>query len=130
LLASAACASSGSGSTASTNTSGGAAAKPSRGAPNLITADEIAHASAQNAYDVIQKLRPTMFRPTQISSANAQANGELVIYVDNNRYGDITSLRQITASSIASIRAFTSSEAQMRWGPGHPSGAIEVVTKR
>jgi hypothetical protein len=115
----AACASSGS------SASGG----PKPG-PNLITADEISRVNVVNAYEVVQKLRPAMFRQRQVASANAQANGELVIYVDNNRFGDVDSLRQISASSIAALRYYSASEAQTKWGSGHPGGAIEVVTKR
>lgn len=97
---------------------------------NLITAEEIAKTSAQNAMEVIQKLRPTMLRRAQISSANAQSLGETVIYIDNTRYGAVENLRQIPASSIALVRYFSASESQLKWGSGHPGGVIEVVTKR
>ena len=98
--------------------------------PNLITADEISKTSAQNAMEAIQKLRPTMLRRAQISSANAQSRGETVIYIDNTRYGAVDNLRQIPASSIALVRYFSASESQLKWGSGHPGGVIEVVTKR
>jgi hypothetical protein len=83
-----------------------------------------------NAYEAVQKLRPAMLRQRQVASANAQSMGELVVYVDNNRYGDAESLRSISASSIAVLRYYSASEAQTKWGSGHPGGAIEVVTKR
>ena len=116
-------------SAACASSSSGAGGGPKPG-PNLITADEISRVSVVNAYEVVQKLRPAMFRQRQVASANAQANGELVVYVDNNRFGDVDSLRQISASSIAALRYFSASEAKTKWGSGHPGGAIEVVTKR
>jgi hypothetical protein len=132
LLASTACASS------SASTSAG----PKAG-PNLITADEVARANVQNAYEAVQKLRPAMLRPRQMASANGQggvmkdaptgssvAAGEVMVYMDNTRLGDITQLRGISASSIASVRYFSASEAQTKWGSGHAGGVIEVVTKR
>ena len=35
----------------------------------------------------------------------------------------------ITASSIATLRYYSASEAQVKWGSNHPAGAIEVITK-
>jgi hypothetical protein len=98
--------------------------------PNLITAEEIARTNVQNAFEAVQKLRPAMLRQRQVATANAQANGELAVYVDNNRMGSVDNLRQITVGSIAAVRYFSASEAQLRWGSGHPGGVIEVITKR
>ena len=101
-----------------------------RPSPNLITADEISKASVQNALEAVQKLRPAMLRRSSISSANAQSRGEIVIYIDNTRYGAVENLRSIPSSSIALVRYFSASESQLKWGSGHPGGVIEVVTKR
>ena len=98
--------------------------------PNLITEQEISKASVQNALEAVQKLRPGMLRRTQAASANAQSRGEIVVYIDNNRYGPVEQLRQIPASSIFAVRYFSASESQLKWGSGHPSGVIEVITKR
>jgi hypothetical protein len=98
--------------------------------PNLITANEISKTSVQNALEAVQKLRPAMLRRATISSANAQSRGDIVIYVDNTRYGAVDTLRQIPSSSIAVVRYFSASESQLKWGSGHPGGVIEVVTKR
>jgi hypothetical protein len=98
--------------------------------PNLITADEISKTSVQNALEAVQKLRPAMLKRATISSANAQSRGEIVIYIDNTRYGAVENLRQIPSSSIAVVRYFSASESQLKWGSGHPGGVIEVVTKR
>jgi|RhiMethySRZTD1v2_1073278.scaffolds.fasta_scaffold63515_2 hypothetical protein len=103
-----------------------------RSAPNLITEDEIAKASVQNALEAVQKLRPAMLKRPTVASANAQSKGELVIYVDNTRFGSgaVENLRQIPASTIAAVRYFSASESQMKWGSNHPGGVIEVLTKR
>jgi multidrug efflux pump subunit AcrA (membrane-fusion protein) len=113
--------------------------------PNLITADEIARVNVQNAFEAVQKLRPSMLRQRQIASANGQGGlakdvppatgtsvsaGQLVVYMDNTRLGDVEQLRQIPASSVAALRYYSASEAQTKWGSGHPGGAIEVISKR
>jgi len=120
-LAASACASSSSPRISSTSV---------RPSPNLITVDEIGQVNAQNAYEVVQKLRPTMLRPRQMTTAHAQALGELIVYVDNTRVGTVDQLRQIVASSIFAIRYYSASEAQLKWGSGHPGGVIEVITRR
>jgi len=103
-----------------------------RPAPNLITADEIAKSSVQNALEAVQKLRPAMLKRPTVASANGQSKGELVVYVDNTRYGSgaVENLRQIPSSTIAAVRYFSASESQMKWGSNHPGGVIEVLTKR
>ena len=101
-----------------------------RTSPNIISAEEISRASVQNALEAVQKLRPAMLRRPQVASANGQSKGELVVYVDNSRYGPVENLSQIPASSIAAVRYFSPSESQMKWGSNHPGGVIEVLTKR
>ena len=117
------------GAAACSSSSGGVSGGPKPG-PNLITSDEIARVNVQNAYEVVQKLRPAMLRQRQIATAHAQASGELLVYMDNNRLGNVEQLRQISASSIAALRYFSASEAQTKWGSGHPGGVIEILTKR
>ena len=116
--------------TACSSSSTPAPSGAARSSPNLITADEISRVSVQNAFEVVQKLRPAMLRRPQVASANAQSKGELVVYVDNSRYGPVENLSQIPASSIAAVRYFSPSESQMKWGSNHPGGVIEVLTKR
>ena len=103
-----------------------------RSAPNLITEDEIAKASVQNALEAVQKLRPAMLKRPTVASANAQSKGELGIYDDPTRCGcgAVENLRQLPASTIAAVRYFSASESQMKWGSNHPGGVIEVLTKR
>jgi len=92
----------------------------------------------------VQKLRPAMLSQRQIASAHGQggmakdappikgtavASGQVVVYMDGTRLGDVEQLRGITASSIATLRYYSASEAQVKWGSNHPAGAIEVISK-
>jgi hypothetical protein len=115
--------------TACSSSSSGTTGGPKPG-PNLITADEIARVNVQNVYEVVQKLRPSMLRPRQAATANAQAKGELIVYMDNHRLGNVEQLRQISSSSVAALRYYSAAEAQTKWGSGHPGGVIEILTKR
>ena len=131
----------GCGSSAPATASAGSGPKPSS---TLITADEIARVNVLNGYEVVQKLRPAMLSQRQIASAHGQggmakgappikgtdvASGQVVVYMDGTRLGDIEQLRGITAASIATLRYYSASEAQLKWGSNHPAGAIEVISK-
>jgi len=135
-LGGAACASS---SPAAASAGGGP--KPSA---TLITADEIAKLNVLNGYEAVQKLRPAMLSQRQVASAHGQGgvaadappikgtdveSGQVVVYMDGTRLGGVEQLRGITASSIATVRYYSASEAQLKWGSNHPGGAIEVVSK-
>ena len=139
-LGTAACASSSSPQAAASSASG--AVKPSA---TFITAEEIERVHVQNGYEAVQKLRPALLRQRQVASANGQGGvsrdappvkgtnvsaGDLIVYVDGTRIGALDQLREISASSIATMRYYSPSEAQMKWGSGHPGGVIEVISKR
>ena len=132
---------------ASANTSGSTAATTKTN-PDLITTAEIdGTANARDAYDLIQRLRPTWFTKTRsgrvsISGSTAspyqsdqslnQTAGGLAVYLDNSRIGDINALRDVTASSISTIR-FLDAPTATATLQGLPQGVIAgaiVITSR
>lgn len=101
--------------------------KKPRRQPNLITAEELTTAPSikpgQSVYDAIQFLRPQfLIRRGGGSSAMP------VVYVDNIRRGGPETLNEIFVFQVEEIRYLSSSEATMRFGTGHPGGAILVKT--
>lgn len=96
---------------------------------DLLTADELSGVSGSTVYDAVRQLRPEWIlrsRPNPVLQAK-QVN--LIIYVDGARYGaGIDGLRLITIRSAASVRYFSATNAEGRFGPGHLLGAIEVLT--
>ena len=141
-LGATACASSSSSSAPAAASSASGGVKPSA---TFITAEEIERVHVQNGYEAVQKLRPALLRQRQVASANGQGGvskdappitgtnvsaGDLIVYVDGTRIGAVDQLREISASSIATMRYYSPSEAQMKWGSGHPGGVIEVISKR
>ncbi len=113
VVALAACASSG----AST---GGAA----RRSADQITYAEISSASAINAYELINRLRPTWLR-TQGRS------GIIVVYLDGHRLGDISSLRSLSTEGIRSLQWLDAGRAATvltEIGSDAIAGAIVIKT--
>lgn len=113
VLALSACASSG----AST---GGAA----RRSADQITYAEISTSSAINAYELINRLRPTWLR-TQGRS------GIIVVYLDGHRLGDISSLNSLSTAGIRSLQWLDAGRAATvltEIGSDAIAGAIVIKT--
>ena len=98
--------------------------------PSIISRVEIDSSHAMNAFEVITRLRP-MFLVSrgkvdlQAGSSNALPN----VYVDDQLYGDVTTLRAIAASTIETIRFYNAAEAQYKYGKGNAAGAISIQTR-
>lgn len=122
---------------ASAPQAGGTAPAPARverGSLNLITSAEIEAAGADmlNAYDLVERLRPTMMR-FRNQTAGTRSTGDVlgpVAYVDDQRLGALDLLRTVMRASVREIRYLSATDATTRFGTGHPSGAIQVLTKR
>lgn len=94
IIALAACASSGSGSSTT------------RAAPDRLTRAEIVASSATNAYEMISRLRPQWLRPPATGSigAGAPRNQAILVYLDRQRLQDLNALKTISIDSIDSAQ--------------------------
>lgn len=93
--------------------------------PNVITGDQIHEAIASglgNVYDLVARLHPNWMRST--SSQSVQ------VWLDNQRYGNVASMRNVSLTVITSIRYMGPSEAQGMLGMDNQGGAIVLTTAR
>lgn len=91
---------------------------PSRPDETVVASEELRSAAdAPNLYEAVKRLRPRWL---------AQ---DVVVYVSNRRYGGSEALRQLLPSTVASLRYFSPSAAQQRFGSNHPNGAIQVIMR-
>jgi hypothetical protein len=123
------CGGGGSGSGAQTET---VAPTVRRGSSNVIVESEIT-SQYQNALEVVQNLRPQMLIPRGVGSdASGQlaASIPIIIYMDDVRLGEPSSLVNIPATRVKEIRFLNARDATTRFGTGHSSGVILVTTKR
>lgn len=97
---------------------------------DVITEEEIARSSAVNGYDVVTKLRANFFANRGRTSVNGTSNSDPTVYVDDQAYGPISSLRTIPASQISLIKLYRSWEATTKYGSGNMGGVIAVTTKQ
>ena len=105
-------------------------APPSSSNSEEITEEEIAAISASNAYEVIRKLRGNFFSFRGRTTVNGTSSPDPTVYVDDQAYGPISSLRTIPAAQITRIRLYRSWEATTKYGMGHMGGVIAVSTKQ
>jgi len=69
-----------------------------------VTRAEIASTTANNAYELIERLRPTWLRSPGIASIGGGAHSQVVVvYYDGQRLDDPASLRSLSASGIQSM---------------------------
>lgn len=120
-----------------------ASATPVSGAPaaaartrntNTITASELAESGAQNLYQAVQILRPQWLRArprTTMGASSSRTGGAssadaTVVYLDQTKYGGLTTMHQLTLGGVQEMRFYDGVEATNRFGTGHTAGAIVI----
>ena len=86
---------------------------------SIITENEIDSVHAFNAYDAVYRLRPRFLTSRgKLSLDPTVAPAFPNVYVDEQFYGDVTTLRGIAAGSIESIKFYDPGSAQYKFGRG------------
>ncbi|MGI9045162.1 MAG: hypothetical protein ACR2GK_13715 [Gemmatimonadaceae bacterium] len=98
---------------------------------NVITFDEISmsRSVSTSAFDLIQRLRPEYLRSRGTSSLSNITPVTAVVYVDEVRYGQLESLRSLSADQIREVHYINASDATTRFGTDHVGGAILITTR-
>ena len=98
---------------------------------NVLTLEEIqgARATGWTAWDLISQLRPEFLRSRGASSLRSIEPTTAVVYVDDIRYGELESLRTMSADQIHRVQYVNAADATTRYGTDHFGGAILITTK-
>lgn len=108
--------------------SGQSTSSDSGGSPYTISQKEIQEAgTTSNAYNLVRRLEPQWLQKRGRNSI--QSPGDIQVYVQGNRRGGPSVLRQIDVMDVKSIQFLQPDEATMRYGSGHDNGAILVNIK-
>ncbi len=97
-------------------------------APDVITREQIAETHSRNALQVVEALHSNWLHvrgPDTIMSGPTV----VLVYLDGQRYGDTTSLKDIPAETVRSIRFIAGTAAAARYGLDTGAGVIEVSTR-
>ena len=83
-----------------------------------------------SAMDLIRRLRPAWLRARGQKSFTDDGAQFPVVYIDDIRHGGLPTLHRIPSAEILELRFINTADATTRWGTGHPSGVINVLTGR
>lgn len=98
---------------------------------NILAAEEIATSRVPGwtAHDMIAQLRPEYLRSRGVSSIRTREPDVAVVYLDGMRFGELESLRTLSATQILRIEYINAADATTRFGTDHVAGAILLSTK-
>jgi hypothetical protein len=107
--------------------------------PDVITHGELQTLTGvQTAYDAIQRLRPTFFNvrrsqtkqagPAEASNFRVSDAPPMQLYVNGARVGGVDYLRGIPMAALWEVRKLNGTDASLRYGADHETGAILVTT--
>jgi hypothetical protein len=100
------------------------------GGTMVVTEDQIEQLHATTAYDIVVQTHSAFLHSRGRESQDPNVPAIPVhVYVDDTYYGDVSSLRGISATVVMEIRLYQSYEAQYKFGSGHMGGVIQVITK-
>ena len=98
---------------------------------NVIGFEEIEtrRTAGWTAWDLISSLRPNFLNSRGPTSLQRGVTTYPVVYLDGSRYGDIQTLKTISADSIRMVEYLSAGDATTRFGTDNASGAILLVTR-
>ena len=115
LVASGACASTGSGGSSGSTT-------------GAITGQQLMDTNRNDLYQAIQSLRPQWLRSRGTTSVSAPT--EVAVFLNDSPYGTVRDLASIPIDAVADVRFLTATEAGGRYGTLAGSGGLILVRTR
>ena len=96
---------------------------------SVLAEEEFASSTALDVYALVQEFRPNWLHTRGPVSIMDPTAGDLRVYLNGVKTGDVNRLREIRVSEVRELRFLNAGEAQMRYGLGNSGGVIEVWTK-
>ena len=100
------------------------------GEQRTIPTEEIGTISATNAFDVVRLLRPGWLLQLGQGALYDSRTNNIMAYLDSQLLGRLEELPRVSTAGIRSIRFIPARQADIRWGPGHTQGVIQVITRQ
>ena len=97
---------------------------------DLITEAEMKAEATQysNLLDVVNGLRPNWMRPPLGASGASAASGP-VIWLDGREFGEADMMKQLSKDSAVSLRYYSATAAQSKFGMREARPVIEITTR-
>jgi outer membrane cobalamin receptor len=100
-----------------------------RSARNVITQAEIDSTRAANVYDLIARLHGDFLRDRGKLSIRTDKRDRAVVFMNDQEYGVLETMRNIPPSRISQIRFFTGLEAVSRYGSQYGGGVVLLTSR-
>ena len=97
--------------------------------PEIISLQEILDSRGSSAYDVIRKVHANFLTYRGENSFLDKGASMPIVFMDDQAFGPVSTLRNIPASQIYEIRLYRAWEAVLKYGSGLPAGAISIKTR-
>lgn len=98
-------------------------------ADNVITRDELDSAGAASVYDAIARRHALFFRDRGTSSLYGNNVTHAVVFIGDQYYGEIPTLRNLPVERFQSVRYYTGTEAASRFGSQYHAGVIQLIPR-
>ena len=95
----------------------------------VITRDEIENSRAVSVLDAISRLRPYYLGSRGRSSINLDPQTHAMVFLNDQEYGDISVLRNLSASDIEEIHYYSGSQAAQKFGAQYGGGVIQLISR-
>jgi hypothetical protein len=103
---------------------------PDEFSAQVITEDQVIASKGANAFEVIKKVRANFLSYRGRTTLSGTSSPDPTVYLDEQPFGPISSLRTIPANEITEIRLYRSWEATTKYGMGNMGGVILVTTRK
>jgi hypothetical protein len=94
-----------------------------------ITEKELTPFAGWDTYQAVKLLRPQFLQNRGATSIVLDSPTQPEVAIDGVMYGRVESLAQLPVSEVATITLLNVGDAVIKYGPGHPAGVIDIVTK-
>jgi len=94
-----------------------------------ITEKELSPFAGWDTYQAVKLLRPQFLQNRGATSIVLDSPAQPEVAIDGVMYGRVESLAQLPVSEVATITLLNVGDAVIKYGPGHPAGVIDIVTK-
>jgi hypothetical protein len=95
----------------------------------VITQEEIEASSASNVYDLIAQLRAEFLKDRGKISIKTNQNEKAVVFLNDQEYGVLETMRNIPIGRIAEVRYYPGTEAVNRFGAQYGGGIVMLISR-
>jgi hypothetical protein len=96
---------------------------------NVISREELDSAGSASVYDAIVRGHALFFRDRGPTSVYGTSAPRAVVFLNEQYYGEIPTLRNLPAERFEMVRYYTGTEAASKFGSQYHGGVIQLISR-